>query len=216
MQRQALIFLLIILTNSGCAVIPPKRIPVDRQEYLEAINTSWKEELLSNIVRLHHGDSLTFLELTGVNTNYSLGGTAQAGYSGNMNFTSKTSGNDLIWSPSTGVIGPNGSASITYSRTPSVTYVPTRGDNLRKMLDPIPQETVMRFIQAYNFAPYILSLMVEDPNDLDKLIIIKIEDDPVDVVQYRVPKRPLRKLPRQEQKAPTNQLKRTLPRLQRL
>ena len=71
MRKLALVLLLIVLASTGCAyMMPPQKIPMDRRNYIDAVSTSWKEQLLTNLVKLRYGDTLTFLEMTGINTSY--------------------------------------------------------------------------------------------------------------------------------------------------
>ena len=73
MLKPALVLSLLLLAGPGCAyLMPPQKIPMDRRNYIEAVSTSWKEQLLTNLVKLRYGDTLTFLEMTSINTSYSL------------------------------------------------------------------------------------------------------------------------------------------------
>jgi len=157
MWKHALAFLLFVLVSAGCALIPPKKIPVDRQNYLEAVSTSWKEQLLSNLVRIRYGDTLTFLEMTSINTSYELGTNATAGY---------THG----WHPG-GAWGDfrnlfTLSGSVTYLDKPTISYAPMRGEALAKVLiKPIPPMQLLRSYQTGFRADYIFSCCVKSLND---------------------------------------------------
>jgi hypothetical protein len=163
MLRKLVVLMLLTLLGPGCALMPPKRIPADRVNYLEAINTSWKEQLLNNLVMLRKGDSLTFLELTQVTTTYNLGAEVNAGYSAGVKVTSSnTSPNQYQWLSEPGTSGISGYLTLKYSRNPAVVYSPVRGESLRKiMMDPISLAIVFKSLQVEIFAPYILPLAVE-------------------------------------------------------
>ena len=73
--------MLIVLASAGCAyMMPPQKIPLYRRNYLDAVSTSWKEQLLTNLVKLRYGDTLTFLQITSVNTSYEFAGNLSANY----------------------------------------------------------------------------------------------------------------------------------------
>jgi hypothetical protein len=132
---------MIIISSTGCGtfLLPPKGIPVARQDYLEAINTSWKEQLLSNLVKLHHGDSLTFLDMSQVTTSYNSTSNFGVAYAYNW-------GSTLLTGPSlTSLLVPAGKTNsvspaigTAYAVSPSVAYAAIKGDNLRTfMMEPI-------------------------------------------------------------------------------
>ena len=159
--------MLLGLASAGCSMMPPQRIPVDRLDYLEAINTSWKEQLLNNLVRLRKGDSLSFLELTSVVTTYNWTAGATSGYTGGLSIGTTLpvagitpAGNAS--STTTYTPGVTGGATFSYYRTPAITYSPIRGEILRKiMMDPIALDTVLKSLQVDIYARYILPLTVE-------------------------------------------------------
>ncbi len=144
--------------------MPPKGIPVARHDYLEAINTSWKEQLLSNLVKLHNGDSLTFLEMSQVSTSYSSANTIGVSYQYGWGWQPPTNG---VWLPSArnNAVTPNIGTSYTVS--PQATYTPIKGENLRNvMMEPIPLVTVLKSLQAAWETQYIIPLTIESVNNL--------------------------------------------------
>lgn len=159
MRRLTLVLLLIVLTSAGCSLMmPPQKIPMDRRNYIDAISTSWKEQLLSNLIRLRYRDTLTFLEMTSVNTSYSLDVSLSAGYS-------------TIWRPlvnttgwrNAGVIG----GSVDYADRPNVSYIPIRGEALAKTLvSPISLSNILSGLQTGSNAGYIFSCCVDSINHL--------------------------------------------------
>jgi len=154
-----LVLLLAVLASAGCSyLMPPEKIPLDRRNYLDAVSTSWKEQLLNNLVKLRYGDPLTCLEMTSVTTGYELDANLTAAY-------------PVAWHPLRGtagfrnVVGVGGST--TYMDKPSITYVPMRGDELAKtMVDPIPLPQILKSLQTGWAADYIFSCCVKSINGL--------------------------------------------------
>lgn len=158
MWRPTVVLLLIVLTTAGCAsMMPPQKIPVDRATYLEAVSTSWKEQLLSNLVSLRYGDTLTSLEMTSITTGYELD-------------SNLTAGNSAYWHvlPATPAYAATSvGGSVTYSIKPSISYVPIRGDALEQtMLEPINPLKILKSLQTGWDADYILPFSVKCINDL--------------------------------------------------
>ena len=160
MRRPVLFLFLIVIASPGCSyLMPPQKIPLDRGNYFDAVSTSWKEELLSNLVRLRYGESLTSLEMTSVNTAYELGGTLSAGYTRNAGQLPNT---QLFRS----IFGPFG-ASANYSDKPTITYSPVRGDALAKtMIDPISPSKILKSLQTGWWPEYIFPSCIKSLNDL--------------------------------------------------
>ena len=50
----------------GCGGIGPRTITHDRFDYTETISTSWKQQMLVNLVKLRYGDAPVFLDVASV------------------------------------------------------------------------------------------------------------------------------------------------------
>ena len=74
------LFLSAALAHSGCQHIGPRTIAEDRIAYNEAIASSWKEQILLNIVRLRYSDMADFVDVGTASQNYTLTGTTQASF----------------------------------------------------------------------------------------------------------------------------------------
>ncbi|SPF40083.1 exported hypothetical protein [Syntrophobacter sp. SbD1] len=141
MRRATFVLLPLVLATAGCSfMIPPQKIPTDRVNYLEAVSTSWKEQLLSNLVKLRYGDTLTSLEMTSVTTSYEL----DVGLS---------VGNGINWRAFRNTTGFHDTTSLgataAYADKPSITYVPMKGDALSNtMLDPIAPAKILKNLQT--------------------------------------------------------------------
>lgn len=159
MRKQFCVILLLVLAGAGCSyIMPPQKIPMDRGNYLDAVATSWKEQLLSNLVRLRYGDTLTSLEMTNVITSYELAAGLSAGY-------------PVAWHPLHGTTGFRNTVSVggtvAYSDKPAITYVPTRGDALAKtMIEPLDPSRMLKSLQTGWYAGYIFSCCIESINHL--------------------------------------------------
>jgi hypothetical protein len=130
-----------VLATTGCAyMMPPQKIPMDRVNYLEAVSTSWKEQLLTNLVKLRYGDTLTSLEITSVTTGYELDLGLSASNTINWNAFRNTTGfHDTT---------PLG-ATASYSDKPTISYVPMTGESLQKtMIEPLNPLNILKNLQT--------------------------------------------------------------------
>lgn len=158
MRRSTLVLLLIVLSTAGCAyMMPPQKIPLDRANYLDAVSTSWKEQLLSNLVRLRYGETLTSLEMTSVTTSYEL----DAGL---------TAGQTIGWGqvPDTSVFrnAATVGGSIAYANKPTITYVPMRGEALAQtMIKPIDPLKILKALQTGWKADYVFPCSIKCINN---------------------------------------------------
>jgi len=77
-KRMLLLLLLLLpLPLTGCALrVGAKRIPHERFDYSAAIATSWKEQTLTNLVKIRYADPPVFLDIAQVVTQYTLEGSA--------------------------------------------------------------------------------------------------------------------------------------------
>jgi hypothetical protein len=159
MQRLMFVVLLTALATSGCSLLPPQRIPIDRANYLDAVSTSWKEQLLSNLVRLRYGDTVTSLEMTSITTAYELDTNINAGSTAFWRITGLPS---AAAHATTSVGG-----SATFMNKPTINYAPVRGDALAStMIEPLNPLRVLKSLQVGWPADYILPLTVRSINAL--------------------------------------------------
>ena len=163
MRRPPFVLLLIVLASAGCSdimshMMPPQKIPLDRRNYLEYVSTSWKEQLLTNLVMLRYGDTLNSLDLISVTTGYELDAGATAGYTHS-------------WHPvGTGVGFRNGlmvGGSVIHMDKPTITYNPTKGEALAKtLIEPIDPAKILKSLQTFWGGGYIFSCCVKSINEL--------------------------------------------------
>ena len=129
------------LALAGCASIGPATVPADRVDYAEALATSWKDQMLLNIVRLRYADVPTFMDVSSVVSAYALQGQVQAGLSGNIDVPSAT------------VITPGGVGSVSvlgaWVDRPTISYTPLTGQKFaQSLLAPIPPAAIFSLISA--------------------------------------------------------------------
>src|SRR5881394_3837899 len=66
----------IVLLLAGCHGIGPGTVTRDRFDYTETLSTSWKQQMLVNMVKLRYGDTPVFLDVASVINQYSIETTA--------------------------------------------------------------------------------------------------------------------------------------------
>lgn len=120
----------------GCGGIGARTVPHDRFDYTEALSTSWKQQMLINIVKLRYGDAPVFLDVASVINQYSV--ETQV---------------DMRWTWVDPVVSVGDSTSTggsaRYSDKPTITYAPLSGERFaRSLMKPIPPPSVLSLIQA--------------------------------------------------------------------
>lgn len=139
---------LLVLALGGCASLGPRTVVHDRANYISAVADSWKEQTLTNIVRLRYGDAPSFVDVSSVISSYTF--TGQISASGQFN----SEGAPSIPSSSATVGGSAG-----YVDRPTITYTPLIGDKFaRSLLKPIPPSAIFDLIQAGYPSDRILQL----------------------------------------------------------
>ena len=64
---------------AGCASVGPPTLPRDRFDYVEAISSSWKRQMLQNLVKIRYTDAPVFLDVTSVINSYAMESNLSAG-----------------------------------------------------------------------------------------------------------------------------------------
>ena len=128
------ICLLLGLSAGACQSMGPSRVAGDRFNYNEAIAQSANEQLLLNMVRLRYGESLAFVDVTQVITQYRREAGADLG--GRVDLPGGDGSVDA-------------GANIRFSDQPTITYAPRTGaDFTSSLLTPIRPVTVFAMVQA--------------------------------------------------------------------
>jgi hypothetical protein len=142
-----------VLFATGCLHprIGPQSLPRDRSLYSVSLADSWKEQTLLNIVKVRYVDYPVFVDIGSIVASYTLSQNASVG----------------------GTIQPSGANSavlggaVTFSNSPTITYVPLTGNAYIKGLTiPLPPETVFAAIQNGFPADSVLLSSVQTINGL--------------------------------------------------
>lgn len=105
----------------------PRQIDHGRLRYNEAVQRTFQQEMLLNLVRLKYRDNPEFLSIGGIAAQYSFEGSAGAG------LTFPAGGADVL-----GLTGR-----VARSEKPTISYTPARGEDFQKgLLAPIDIETL--------------------------------------------------------------------------
>lgn len=121
---------------AGCGGIGPRTIAHDRFDYTETLSSSWKQQMLVNMVKLRYGDTPVFLDVASVINQYSI--ETQVDLRLTWMNPEITTGD----SQSTG-------AAARYVDRPTITYTPLSGERFaRSLMKPIPPPAILSLIQA--------------------------------------------------------------------
>jgi len=127
--------LLAAVLLTSCAGYGPGTIERDRMDYGLSLNTSIKQQLLANIVRLRYMEAPVFVDVSSVINQYALSGNVQAGLGFNNSFASGD----------TGAVGAGG----RWEDRPTITYSPISGRKFSEsLLTPVPPEALFALVQS--------------------------------------------------------------------
>ncbi len=142
---------------SACATIGAGSVNRDRLDYAEALTSSWKEQMLLNIVKLRYADTPVFLEVSSVISSYQL--QSQLSLLGTLSYNLTANLPDALGRGAT--LGATG----TYTDRPTITYTPLQGDKFtRQLLRPIVPAAVFQLVQAGYPVDLIFQLAVRAIN----------------------------------------------------
>lgn len=148
-------FLTAVLVSYGCGMLGPASLKEGRNRYNQVIAYTGSEQMLINLVKLRYRDNPTFLQVSSISTNMQWGASASA----------QAPIGDSVYSA--GNLVPLG-AGINYAENPTVTYTPLTGEAfVRKMLTPVPIQTLVLLFQAGWPIDTVLRLVVQEVNDLE-------------------------------------------------
>jgi len=144
------LFLLILVSLTGCASMGPPTIARDRFDYDRAVTTSWQRMMLLNLVKIRYGDTPMFLDVASIINSYTLEAQVNLG---------------ATWAASpgwdTGTLGGSGH----YADRPTITYNPLLGERFtRSLMAPIPPGVVVSLIQSGWAADAVMQVMVTSVN----------------------------------------------------
>jgi len=142
---------------ASCSAYGPGTIERDQMDYGLSLNTSIKQQLLANIVRLRYMEAPLFVDVASVINQYSVSGTVQAG----MGFNNSFSSGD------TGSVGAGG----RWEDRPTITYAPISGKKFAEsLLTPVPPEALFALVQAGWPAELLFRLSVSSINGVEDAV----------------------------------------------
>lgn len=152
--------LLPVLVLAGCGTMGPGSVTRDRADYGDAVGSSWKSQMLLNLVRMRYGDIPVFMDVGQVVAGYSVQRTAAAGI--NLPGYYLGPAPNAVTSSTTFGVG------ITYNDSPTITYTPLAGERFaRSMMANIPPASIMNVLQAGFPADVVFRLAVQSINGVD-------------------------------------------------
>ena len=141
------------VSATGCRTMGPRTIARDRFDYSEAISTSWKQQMMLNLVKLRYCDVPVFLDVSSIISQYSLETALNANFSWNSPL--------LADSQAAGGSG-------RYIDRPTITYSPLTGEKFtRNLLTPIPPASIFALVQAGWPIDRVFRLCVQSINGID-------------------------------------------------
>jgi hypothetical protein len=137
----------------GCAGIGPGTVERDRFDYVNALSSSWKKQILLNLVKIRYLDAPIFLDVSSVISQYAVEGQIDLG----------ASWNDPILGNSQ-MLGGSGK----YTDRPTITYSPLTGDKFsRSLMTPIPIKGLLFLIQSEYPVDILYRICVQTINGVD-------------------------------------------------
>ena len=161
---RVLMLLLLVCLGTGCTSLGPQSIPRDRFNYNEALASSWKDQMLLNIVKLRYADAPFFLNVGSVVNQYSLEGEVDG---------------EVVLVPGSDPISLG--AGGTYGNKPTITYLPLRGEAfMRTMITPVRPARIFALVQAGWPVEFVFSLAVRSVNGIYNQSRIPLLERPAD------------------------------------
>lgn len=153
-----IVLLLPVLANVGCQHIGPPTITRDRLAYNEAIASSWKQQILLDLVRLRYKDMADFVDVGSVSQNHELTGTTQASLGATL----------FPWAPLVGnILMPSLMGTRTTMDNPTVAYAPQSGSDFTRNLNaPIQPSEIFNLIEGDYQAENLMTMALTSINGI--------------------------------------------------
>lgn len=154
-KNAAHVLLCVLLASLAGCTLGPRQIHKGRLQYNEAVQQSFREETLLNLVRLRYRETPEFLSIGGIAAQYTFDGSANGG---------------LDFPPSRITNGDLGGG-VRRTERPTISYVPSRGEAFQRgLLAPIGLETLELLARTGWSWERILRTSVQYMNDVDNAI----------------------------------------------
>jgi len=162
--------LVLALLSTGCAFrVGPKTVARDRFDYSSAIDTSWKEQMLLNMVRNRYMDPPFFMDVSQVVANYNFGG--EVGI------------NAPDWKGNPA--GPAAGASGHWTENPTIVYTPLAGDHfVKSLMKPISPSALLFLVQGGWPIDIVFGIAVRSINGLHAGSTILVQKQAPDLSFY--------------------------------
>ena len=137
---------------TGCAPLGPRTIAPNQFDYNQAINDSWNEQLLLNVVRLRYQDTPMFLEVSSVVSGYSVSVDGRLAHRFGFGLANQET---------------NGSTGFGVSERPTISYRPLQGEAFtERFLTPLTPDTIVLLADSGWSLKVILLACVQELNEL--------------------------------------------------
>lgn len=151
-KHLSMIVLVGVMLLSGCSAYGPRTMERDRVAYNNSLATSWKRQILMNIVKMRYAEPLFFTDVGEIVASYSMESSLSFGGSNNLY--------EKIGSLEFGGSG-------RYTDRPTITYKPLTGAPfLKGVMLPMPLSNVMLGVESGASVNFLFSLGVRSINGL--------------------------------------------------
>lgn len=150
MVCRRLLLLLSMLLLPGCLSLGPATLGATQRDVNEALVRAQNEQLLLNLVRLRYRDNPYFVEVSGITSQQTLGGSA--GLSTDFGVSAAD--------PLRATVRP--SLGVSYSQTPTVVLSPLAGEAfVRKLIAPLSLEALLHLTRSGWSVARVLLLLLD-------------------------------------------------------
>ena len=145
---------LALILLAGCAGIGPGTVDRDRFDYVNALSSSWKKQMLLNLVKIRYLDAPIFLDVSSVISQYAI--------EGQINLGATWRSKSILGDSQT--LGGSGK----YTDRPTITYSPLKGDKFyRSLMKPIPIRAFLFLIESGYPVDFMYRICVQTINGVD-------------------------------------------------